>query len=189
VKVFSTSSSEALAQAADVLNNGGIVAYPTDTLYGLGADSLNTTAVQRVARIKGRSGPWSIAASDHKMLAQYCIIPENHATFVTENLPGSVTLIFPCATERLVPDLLGDDRSIGIRIPDHSIPTNLVRRLGRPITSTSINRSGKPAMNDPNQIAEEFSEEIDLILDAGTLPPSSGSTIYNLTRNPIEKLR
>ena len=187
--MLSTSSSEALAQAADVLNNGGIVAYPTDTLYGLGADSLNTTAVQRVSRIKGRSGPWSIAASDHKMLAQYCIIPENHATFLTQNLPGPVTLIFPGATETLAPALLGDDRSIGIRIPDHSISTTLVRQLGRPITCTSVNRSGEPALNGPTEIAEQFPEEIDLILDAGTLPPSSGSTIYNLTRDPIEKLR
>ena len=189
MKVLSTSSSEALVQAADVLNNGGIVAYPTDTLYGLGADALNSTAVQRVSQIKGRSGPWSIAVSDHKMLAKYCVINKNHATFVTQNLPGSVTLILPGSAETLAPDLLGDDCSIGIRIPDNSISINLVRKLGRPITSTSVNRSGEPAMNDPTQIAEQFSEEIDLILDAGTLPPSSGSIIYNLTRDPIEKLR
>ncbi|MBH31033.1 MAG: threonylcarbamoyl-AMP synthase [Candidatus Marinimicrobia bacterium] len=189
VKIISALSSEALAEAADVLNNGGIVAYPTDTLYGLGADALNTSAVQKVSQIKGRSGPWSIAVSDHKMLEQYCVIPKNHATFVTQNLPGSVTLILPEAAETLAPDLLGDDRSIGMRIPDHSISTNLVRQLGRPITSTSVNRSGESAMNDPIQIAEQFPEEIQLIIDAGTLHPSSGSTIYNLTRDPIEKLR
>ena len=189
VKVVSASSPNAVAEAAHVLNEGGIVVYPTDTLYGLGADALNVEAVERVSRIKGRKGPWSIAVSDLEMLEHYCEIPEQHASFVKQNLPGPVTLIFPGASEALVPDLLGKNGSIGVRIPDHPVAAGLVRLLGRPVTSTSVNRSGELAMNDPDQIAEKFSNEVDLILNAGTLPPSDGSSIFNLTIEPIEKLR
>ncbi|MEE2876732.1 MAG: L-threonylcarbamoyladenylate synthase [Candidatus Neomarinimicrobiota bacterium] len=189
MRVLSASSPSTVAETTEVLKGGGIVVYPTDTLYGLGADALNAEAVERVSQIKGRTGPWSIAVSNTKMLEQFCAIPKKHTLFVQENLPGPVTLIFPRGSEELAPALFGESGTIGVRIPDHPIATDMVRHLGRPVTSTSVNRTGEPALNNPDQIAKYFSSEVDLLLDAGTLPPSEGSTIFELTTETRKRLR
>jgi L-threonylcarbamoyladenylate synthase len=79
--------------------------------------------------------------------------------------------------------------TVGVRIPDHSVPVELAKALKKPITSTSVNRTGEPPLNDPKTIDKQFSTEIDLIIDAGTLPSSSGSTIYDLTTESVKAVR
>ncbi|MBF89802.1 MAG: threonylcarbamoyl-AMP synthase [Candidatus Marinimicrobia bacterium] len=182
-------SPNAISEAVKFLESGQLVIYPTDTLYGLGADAKNSLAVEKISQIKGRLGPWSIATSDFTMLNKFCVIPKSHSEFVKEKLPGPVTIILPGKSQNLAPALLGPNKSVGVRIPDHLLTQKLIKRLGRPITSTSVNRTGKFPLNDPNKIIKTFFNEVDLILDAGILPTSLGSSIYNLSSDEIKKIR
>ena len=189
MKLLSILSPDAITEATEILASGGVVVYPTDTLYGLGADALNSEAVEKVSKIKGRHGPWSIAVTNLDMLKEYCQLPATHEEFINSQLPGAVTLILPGASDRLANNIVAPGNTVGVRIPDHSIPVELAKALKKPITSTSVNRTGKPPLNDPKTIRKQFSTEIDLIIDAGTLPSSSGSTIYDLTTESLKTVR
>ncbi len=181
MSIVKIDSLEILEQAADVIHNGGILIYPTDTLYGFGVDARNDVAIKRLSAIKGRSGPWSIAVADIEMLERYADVPEMHLSTVEDTLPGPVTLILPARDSDISPLVLSERQTVGIRIPDHPFPLSLARRLGFLFTSTSVNRTGTPPLNDPQQIAQEFDGEYDLLIDAGILPPSAGSSIIDLT--------
>ena len=180
---------DAIQKAADTIRKGGIIAYPTDTLYGFGVDVRNSKAVQRLCRIKGRGGPWSIVVSDLTMLQQYAKIPNGKKTYLDTQLPGKVTFILPAVKSDISPLLLGNNETVGIRLPAYSFPTELVRNLGYPITSTSVNRTGEKAINNPYKIIKEFGFEIDLIINAGTLPPSEGSQIIDISTTEEQILR
>lgn len=178
-----------LKQAADVIRSGGVLIYPTDTLYGFGVDARNDAAVAQLVTIKGRSGPWSIVVGDWEMLKLYAKIPKLHATEINKYLPGPVTLILPACESDISPHILGTQKSIGTRIPDHPFPTALTQKLGFPITSTSVNRTGKPPLNSPEEIAKEFDGEFDLLIAAGILTSSKGSTLIDLTGDMVHILR
>ena len=186
--LLSVSSPNAITEAVKILTSGGVVVYPTDTLYGLGADALNSEAVEKISKIKRRPGPWSIAVTDLNMLKEYCKIPIHHEEFINSQLPGAVTLILP-GTSHQIENFVASGNTVGVRIPNHSVPVELAKALKKPITSTSVNRTGEPPLNDPKTIDKQFSTEIDLIIDAGTLPCSSGSTIYNLTTENVKTVR
>ena len=189
VSVIKLDNPTILEQAADVIRDGGIIIYPTDTLYGFGVDAGNDAAVERLSSIKGRQGPWSIAVADLEMLVQYTDIPEIHRRKVKETLPGPVTLILPASDSEISSSIISDHHSIGIRIPDHPFPISLIQRLGFPITSTSVNRTGMPALIDPREIKREFDDEFNLLIDAGLLPKSKGSTIINLIGKTMQIVR
>ena len=186
--LLSVSSPNAITEAVKILTSGGVVVYPTDTLYGLGADALNSEAVEKISKIKRRPGPWSIVVTDLDMLKEYCKIPISHEEFINSQLPGAVTLILPGASHQ-IEDFVAPGNTVGVRIPNHSVPVELAKALKKPITSTSVNRTGEPPLNDPKTIDKQFSTEIDLIIDAGTLPFSSGSTIYDLTTESVKAVR
>ena len=188
MKLLSVSSPNAITEAVKILTSGGVVVYPTDTLYGLGADALNSEAVEKISKIKRRPGPWSIVVTDLDMLKEYCKIPISHEEFINSQLPGAVTLILPGSSHQ-IEDFVAPGNTVGVRIPDHSVPVELAKALKKPITSTSVNRTGEPPLNDPKTIDKQFSTEIDLIIDAGTLPFSSGSTIYDLTTESVKAVR
>ena len=188
MKLLSVSSPNAITEAVKILTSGGVVVYPTDTLYGLGVDALNSEAVEKISKIKRRPGPWSIVVTDLDMLKEYCKIPIHHEEFINSQLPGAVTLILPGASHQ-IENFVAPGNTVGVRIPDHSVPVELAKALKKPITSTSVNRTGEPPLNDPKTIDKQFSTEIDLIIDAGTLPSSSGSTIYDLTTESVKAVR
>ena len=189
VSVVKLDNPTILEQAADVIRDGGVIIYPTDTLYGFGVDAGNDAAVERLSTIKGRPGPWSIAVADLEMLKRYADIPEIYISTVEDTLPGPVTLILPASDSEISSSIISDHHSIGIRIPDHPFPISLIQRLGFPITSTSVNRTGMPALNDPRQIKREFDDEFNLLIDAGLLPKSKGSTIIDLTGKTMQIVR
>ena len=189
VSVIKLDNPTILEQAADVIRDGGIIIYPTDTLYGFGVDAGNDAAVERLSTIKGRPGPWSIAVADLEMLKRYADIPEIYISTVEDTLPGPVTLILPASDSEISSSIISDHHSIGIRIPDHPFPISLIQQLGFPITSTSVNRTGMPALNDPRQIKREFDDEFNLLIDAGLLPKSKGSTIIDLTGKTMQIVR
>jgi len=167
-----------VSEVVSVWRSGGLVVYPTDTVYGLGADAENEAAVLKVYEIKGRERekPLTIAVSDFEMLEKYAVLNEVSRELVRHFLPGKVTFILP-KTERVLDSV--NPRAIGVRIPDLDLTRHLIRSFGRAVTATSANRSGSPPKRDPREVAEEI--EADLILDYGVLPPSKPSTVVDLT--------
>ncbi len=167
-----------VSEVVSVWGSGGLVVYPTDTVYGLGADAENESAVLRVYEVKGRGRdkPLTIAVSDLDMLERYALLNEVSRELVRRFLPGKVTFILP-KTKR-VPDSV-NPRAIGVRIPNLDLTLHLIRSFGRAVTATSANKSGSPPKRDPKEVAEEI--DVDLLLDYGVLPPSRPSTIVDLT--------
>jgi len=187
--IINNKETDLIEKTVDVLKKGGVIIYPTDTLYGLGVDIENDEAVKKLENIKGRPGPWSIAVSDMKMLSSYAKTPKHHFQFINNKLPGSNTIILESKSNKISKYLLGPNNSIGIRIPDHLIPKKITKLLGKGITSTSVNRTKSKPLNDSNLIINDFFNNVDLILDFGKLPNSKASNIYNLTGNKIIKIR
>lgn len=168
-----------MSQVLAIWRSGGVVVYPTDTVYGLGADAEEEKAVIRVYEIKGRSRnkPLTIAVSDLEMLERYAVLDEASRGVIRYFLPGKVTFILP-KTDR-VPDVV-NPHAIGIRIPNLQLILDLIRRYGKAITATSANKSGSPPKRNPREVAKEL--DADLLLDYGILPPSKPSTVVDLTK-------
>ena len=132
-------------QAVEVLKNGGVIAYPTDTVYGIGCDVLNEKAVRRVFEIKGRdfSKPLSIACADLKMVKKYIKKCSNFDAIASKLLPGPYTILLP--KDELISDPItaGSDL-VGVRVPNHKLCLSIIKKFGQPIITTSANLSGQP---------------------------------------------
>ncbi len=171
-----------MERGVEVLRAGGLVVYPTDTLYGLGCNALDEMAVKKVFDVKGRSPekPLPIAVCDMEMMGRYALINENAERIAKIFLPGALTVVLE---RRGLPDVLtaGLPR-VAVRIPKNNIALDLIRLAGFPITATSANVSGAR----PPITAEETEEQlkVDLILDAGKLNSREPSTILDLTGEP-----
>lgn len=169
--------------AAEIIRSGGLVVYPTDTLYGLACDALNKEAIARVFEVKKRpiSTPLPIAVNDLKMLKKYAFVDERAEKIAKRFLPGALTIILK---KKALPDILtsGLD-SIGIRIPDNEIALKLIGYSGVPITTTSANISGKKPPISVEEVIEQI-KDIDVILDYGELESRLPSTILDLTGKP-----
>ncbi len=178
-----------LTQAVEIILDGGVIVYPTDTLYGLGADATNTAAIGRLNKLKGRQGPVSVIARDTETVAEWTTLSSNDFEFVQPYLRGKTTVILPVKPGIVAPAILAPDGTLGIRIPDHRFPRIVAEKTGRPLTTTSVNRSGQPPLNDPGLIREQFGQAVDLIVDDGILPPSGGSTIYRWENDHIQLMK
>ena len=189
MKILKVSDSQAIITAIKILNDGGVVVYPTDTLYGFGVDATNDSAIEKINSIKNRRGPISVLAPDIETAKDWLDIDINQMDFVSFYLGGSKTLIVPVKQNIVSNQITGENNSLGIRIPNNVFCVELAKAFNRPITSTSVNRSGLDAINDPILIASEFDNEIDLLIESGTLPQSRGSTIYQFKDNKIKILR
>ncbi len=168
----------------DCVLAGGAIAYPTDTLYGLGGDFLSLALMEKIDSLKNRRDlPYSAAVGSLAMLESLAAdIPDVFRSRLHELLPGKFTFIFkpsPLIDSRL----LKNSGKIGIRIPGLPPLLQMIAAIGRPLVSTSANRSGRPPLNDPRQIALEF-PGLDLLIDGGVLPSSPGSTLVDLTLSP-----
>lgn len=185
--------SDAIREAVDVLNNGGVVVYPTDTLYGLGANALNAEAVEKVFAIKGRelSKPMPIIAKNLVWAEELAHISPRNQAILKKAWPGKFTAVLP--KKNIVPDVVNSGTSsIGIRIPDFVFTDKLLGKFGYPLTATSANVSGHEPTNSIDKIVEIFSKRAvrpDLVLDAGVLPKSDPSIIVDLTTRKPKVLR
>lgn len=166
------------------LRTDGVIAYPTDTLYGLGGAFLSPAAHAAVDRQKGRSGaPYSAAVADSTMLESLVAeVPDVFRRRLQGLLPGKFTFLFR-PSPSVGPALLKGSGKIGIRMPNLPPLLELIAALGFPLVSTSANRSGAAPLQDPAAIAREF-PGLDLLIDGGALPPSKGSTVIDLTAAP-----
>lgn len=177
---------DALEEAVSVLGRGGVIIYPTDTLYGIGSNALDKKAVSRVFDIKERplSKPLPMAVRNLKWAKGLAYIGRKQEVILNKVWPGRVTAIV--AKRESVPDILTSGRkTAGMRVPDYPLINRMLKLFGYPITSTSANMSGQEPTNDINEIIKIFSGRLarqpDLVLDAGILPKSEPSAIVDLT--------
>jgi L-threonylcarbamoyladenylate synthase len=160
-------------------------------MYGLGANALDCAAIERVYRIKQRPAdkPLSILIADRQDLAKWATGITAGAAFLMERFwPGRVTFVF-LAKNTLPQELLGGTGRIGIRLPAHRVAQALVEAFGRPLTATSANLSGRPGSVSVGDLPPEMLRQLDLVLDAGSLPGGSGSTVVDLTSDAPVVLR
>ena len=188
-KRIAAQSKNALKIASDTILNGGLIVYPTDTLYGFGVDARNDSGIERLNNIKGRKSPMSVIAPNANTVFSWADITYEDWEIVKKFLHGYTTIILPIKSGIVHPSIMGNDGTLGIRIPAHSFATDLCNRLGFPITTTSVNRHGDPPLNSPDQIAMNFEEEFDLLIDDDDLPESTGSTIYKLEKSKLKVIR
>lgn len=180
------SITNAIPAAVDVLRKGGVIIYPSESSYGMGADATNSKAIRKMFRIKGRkSKPTSIIVSSQRMAKKYACINKKAASLIKRFMPGRLTLVVK--KKRIIPYILSK-RTIGFRIPPHEFSLALLKRFGRPITATSANKLGKPPIYRINDVIREFSGAVDLIIDAGNLPRRQPSTVFDvINRRVIRK--
>ena len=182
---MSTSSSIQVVtpHTTTILGGGGVIIYPTDTVYGLGADATNPQAVERVRTIKGRAAETPILAMvrDVEMLREYAHLTPLAEQLASTFLPGPLTLVLSPRTNALEP-IAAPDGSVGFRIPDHPVCSAISSAFPKPITSTSLNRSGLPQPRTLSAMLEQVGEQAALVgtvIDHGTLPESLPSTIVD----------
>ncbi len=159
-----------LLHAVNVIRNGGLIVYPTDTIYGLGVDLFNKEAMARIFKIKktSRSKLLSFICPDLAAVAEWAFVPTSVYRVMRRVTPGPYTFILRASKD--VPKILLQKRpTVGVRIPDSAVAIGLVRELGRPLLSTSVPQGEDDFSTDPDEIAETFKHDIDLILDAGVL--------------------
>ena len=175
-------------QAVELLEAGEVIAYPTDTVYGLGCDIMNRKAIDRLYAIKGMDKKHELAfiCPDLSDIAKYAVVENAEYRVLRHYLPGPYCFILPATRE--VPKLLQSRRkTVGIRIPDHEVIRAIARELGRPIISTTAQRTGEDPHVDPHEIDEAF-KGLAMVLDAGGggMVPT---TVIDLTASPPEIIR
>lgn len=170
-----------LQHAARVLGKGGLVVYPTDTIYGLGADLFHRGAMERIVKLKkiSRQKLLSFICPDLSEAANWAYVPTSAYRVLRRVTPGKYTFVLRAGME--APRVLLRKRAtVGIRIPDSPVALGLARELGRPLLSTSVPQGEDDFFTDPQEIAETFRHDIDLVLDAGVLA-NQPSTIIDLS--------
>ena len=176
----------ALDRAADAIRAGELVVYPTETVYGLGADALSEDAVERVfvAKERERTDPVSLGVPSLDAAMDYVRPSETEVAFMERFLPGPVTVVVE--KREVVPDALtGGQERVGLRIPDHEIALSLLERVA-PVTATSANVSGRPSITDPADLDPEITAAAAVLLDGGMLP-GTGSTVVNVSSGTIHR--
>jgi len=177
-----------IEKAIDILKNGGLIVYPTETCYGIGCDALNENAVEKVYRVKKREKkkPISIIVSSLKMIRKYGKITKEVEYLVKKFMPGPLTIVVE--KKRKIPDIL-NPKEIAFRISSHPIAQQLVKELDKPITATSANISGSKPIYSSEEIVKIFNGKVDMIIDSGNLPLIQPSTIIRVKKSKIELIR
>lgn len=182
-----------IRMVSECLSDGGIVIYPTDTVYGLGCDIFKAKAIERIAQIKGinvNKANFSFICNDLSQLSDYCKPISNDVfKLMRKNLPGPFTFILNANNN--VPKLIqSKKKTVGIRIPDNNIPLEIVRELGNPIMSTSIHDEDEiiEYTTDPELIYEKYQNLVDIVIDGG-FGDNEASTVIDCTQDEITIIR
>lgn len=186
----SAPSGQAIRAAVEVLGRNGVLVFPTTGLYGLGADAFSAEAVGRIFNIKRRPAhkPVLLLLSDLSDMQQVIRRIPGHAEPLLGLWPGGITLIFEAAGG-LPKALTGGTGKIGVRLPAHPVAKALTARFGGPITGTSANLAGRPAVANVAALDSGIRRQVDTVLDAGALTGGSGSTILDVTCWPVKVIR
>ena len=178
-----------IEEIAAVLRDGGIVVYPTDTVYAIGCDALNNQAIERICALKAMKSAktnLSIICSDISEVAQYAKFDNTQFRLMKNNLPGPFTFIFQAMSK--LPKAFKGRRTVGIRIPENKIATAIERELGNPILTTSVPAQDDDYRCEPELIAEALGSQVDIVVDSGRggLIPS---TVVDCTGSEPEIIR
>jgi L-threonylcarbamoyladenylate synthase len=176
-----------IQMAVNALNNGDVIVYPTDTLYGFGVDATNSDAIQKLNRLKGRYQPLSIIIENTSQISNYAQITPEILEELEDLFPGEYTVLLPSIDSELSPLVFNSSPLVGIRIPFHFFPLQLVKILKKPIITTSINRHGNAPLNDVTQVEIDFSNVN--IFEDNDHTPSLGSTIIDMSQTPYRIVR
>jgi tRNA threonylcarbamoyl adenosine modification protein (Sua5/YciO/YrdC/YwlC family) len=172
-----------------ILNQGGVIAYPTDTVFGLGCDLMNKAAIDRLYQIKGMSRDQALAfiCPDLGDIAKYAVVENATYRVLKRFLPGPYCFILQATRE--VPKMVQTkQKTVGIRVPAHPVTAAIVRELGRPLISTTAGRHGEPALVDPWEIDQTFSG-LDLVIDAGDAGGEMPTTVVDLSQGDVRIVR
>jgi len=167
-----------IGQAVELLKGGGVIAYPTDTTYGIGCSIFNKRGIERIYLLKQREKkkPFSFICTDLAEVARYARVSNYAFKVLKRYLPGPYTFVLEASS--VVPDLLlTKQKTVGIRIPDNAICLAIVRELGHPIVTTSANLSGDEPIGDPFKVDGELGNQLDLVVDGGVLTADVSSVI------------
>lgn len=172
-----------IQRAVEILRYGGVIIYPTDTVYGIGCSIFDKDAIERVYRIKrqDRHKPFSFVCSDLSHISEYARVSNPAYRLMKHLIPGPYTFVLPAGRLKQLPkSMISNRKTVGIRVPDNTICLAIVKELGHPILSASVmDRSGE-VMNNPELIKELYEKEVDLILD-GSIILSEPSTVIDFT--------
>jgi len=182
---------EALGPAADLIRAGGLVAFPTETVYGLGANATDADAVARIFVAKGRPGdnPLIVHVADKAAVGQVAaFIPATAARLIDRFWPGPLTLVLP--KQPSIPDNVTCGlKTVGVRMPNHPVALGLIRAAGVPLAAPSANLSGRPSPTSAEHVLEDLDGRIDMVIDAGETGVGLESTVLDLTVDPPVLLR
>ena len=181
--------SRLIRRVVEVLEGGGVIGYPTDTIYGVGCDLFNPEAIRKIHRMKKLEGkkPLSFICSDLKDISQYAYVSNYAYKMMKRLLPGAYTFVLKAT--KLVPKIaMTKQNTVGIRIPDNKICLALVKELGHPIISTSVYKPDEGLYNDPAEIEERYGKQLDLVIDGGVIVPEH-SSIVDLTDDSPKVIR
>ena len=180
-----------LTRATEIIAHGGIIAYPTETFYGLGADATNEKAIQKIFAVKGRNFKKPISLIIDQTDDIYPLVQD--VSEVAKKLmaafwPGALTIVF-LAANTISPLLTAGSGKIGLRVSSHPGAQGIVQKLKRPLTATSANLTGAPECISASDVALQLGDKIDAIIDLGNTPGNKGSTIIDVTSTPLVILR
>lgn len=193
VKLFEDNPNERdILRIAEVLREGGVIIYPTDTIYAIGCDINHVKAVQRVCQLKGvkpEKANFSMICRDLSNIAAYAKVSNETFKVMKRNLPGPYTFVLP-ATSKLPNVLMNKRKTIGIRIPDNRIVMAIVEELGNPLLTTSVKADDDVIeyMTDPELIYEKYGKSVDIVVDGG-YGQNVASTVVDCTGSSIEIVR
>jgi L-threonylcarbamoyladenylate synthase len=185
------SDSQGIIKAAQIILQGGVIAFPTETFYGLAAEAGTEAALKKIFRAKGREEgkPLLLLVADHSWLQGLVQgVPPLAERLIKKFWPGPLTLVFE-ASSQLSPLLTANTGKIGIRVSSHPVAQALVRAVGRPITGTSANLSGQPSTSTAEEVFQSLGTTLEAILDGGKTAGGLGSTVLDVSGSPPRILR
>ncbi len=178
-----------ITRVAECLRQGGVIVYPTDTIYGIGCDIFNRKGIKKIFQIKQRDSrkPFSFICSDLAEISNYAQVSNFAFKIMKRHLPGPYTFVLEAS--KVVPDSLSTkQKTVGVRIPENAICQAIVKELGHPLVTTSANLSGEETLQDPALIDERMGRMVELVIDGG-ISLGEGSTVISLLDDQIEVLR
>jgi L-threonylcarbamoyladenylate synthase len=190
-QIHSIQDPEAIKLAVSIIKSGGVIAFPTDTVYGIGADLWSEKAINRLYQVKGRSYDKAIPIligeqSQLNLVVDHAALNPQASQLMNAFWPGAMTLILP--KHKSVPNRLSAYPTVGVRMPDHALLLRLLTQTG-PLAVTSANRSGQPDAFTAQQVENDLSGRIELILDGGTTPGAAPSTVVDCSTDELNLLR
>jgi tRNA threonylcarbamoyl adenosine modification protein (Sua5/YciO/YrdC/YwlC family) len=159
-----------ITHAVDVLREGGVIIYPTDTVYGIGCSIFDASAIERVYAIKqqDRSKPFTFICSDLSHISEFAKVSNSAFRLMKQLIPGPYTFVLPASRLKQLPkSMISKRQEVGIRVPDNSICRSLLKEFGSPILNASVDDGNGALINDPAMLHEKYNRQVDLMLEAG----------------------